>query len=122
MSKGQQGKIDAVEKLLFDQLGKGDGSHSKMLIDKLKGNLMVVLSEGAALVVSCAKDGIEVKKGDIKDKADCRIKIRAVDFLSISNGDLNPQIAMLSEKISIEGKTEMAVYFFNLIAPAEMVN
>jgi putative sterol carrier protein len=35
----------------------------------------------------------------------------------IWQGELNPQIAMLSEKIRVEGRKAVAIYLFNLIAP-----
>ncbi len=49
--------------------------------------------------------------------ADCTIRLTSHVLLRIAQGDLNPQIAMLSDKISVQGKAGMAVYFFNLIAP-----
>lgn len=49
--------------------------------------------------------------------ADCSIELNENTLLKIASGDLNPQIAMLSEKITVQGKLSLAVYFFNLLAP-----
>jgi ubiquinone biosynthesis protein UbiJ len=49
--------------------------------------------------------------------ADCSISISAANFLKIAAGELNAQIASLSNKVNIEGKASLAIYFFNLVAP-----
>lgn len=51
------------------------------------------------------------------DEADCTITISESDLMKIANGDLNPQVSMLSEKVKVAGKSSLAIYFFNLIAP-----
>lgn len=51
------------------------------------------------------------------ESADCTIRLSEDNLMRISSGELNPQIAMLSNKIRVEGKLEFAVYFFNLVAP-----
>ena len=53
----------------------------------------------------------------LKDEIDCYITLSDRDVYRIYRGDLNPQIAMLSDKIEVGGKLSFAVYFFNLIAP-----
>jgi putative sterol carrier protein len=37
--------------------------------------------------------------------------------MAVRSGDLNPQVAMLADKIKVKGKIGPAVYLFNLIAP-----
>ena len=49
--------------------------------------------------------------------SECTIRISEDNLLRVANGDLNPQVGMLSEKIKVSGRLSMAVYFFNLIAP-----
>jgi putative sterol carrier protein len=49
--------------------------------------------------------------------ADCAIRVSEANLMRLVAGELNPQIAMLSGKVKIEGKAELAIYFFNLIAP-----
>ena len=48
---------------------------------------------------------------------ECTIHLSQSDFLRIASGELNPQVAMLSHKVSVEGKLNLAVYFFNLVSP-----
>ncbi|RME62034.1 MAG: hypothetical protein D6780_00530, partial [Candidatus Dadabacteria bacterium] len=45
---------------------------------------------------------------------ECLIEIESYWLEKIFSHQLNPQIAMLSEKILVEGKATLAVYFFNL--------
>lgn len=52
-----------------------------------------------------------------KETIDCYLTLSDRDVFRIYRGDLNPQIAMLSDKIEVGGKLSYAVYFFNLIAP-----
>lgn len=49
--------------------------------------------------------------------SDCQIDTTARHLEEISNGYLNPQIAMLTEKIGVSGDVSLAVYFFNLLCP-----
>jgi hypothetical protein len=52
------------------------------------------------------------------DSIDCTIEISLADLKLISDGTLNPQVAMLSERIIVKGSTpgysEFSVFFFNL--------
>ena len=52
------------------------------------------------------------------DSGDCKISLSQRHLAQIARGRLNPQIAMLSDKIKVEGKTSLAVFFFNVVAPA----
>jgi hypothetical protein len=49
--------------------------------------------------------------------ADCVISVSETNLMRIAQGDLNPQISMLSDKVRIEGQASFAIYFFNLVAP-----
>jgi putative sterol carrier protein len=51
------------------------------------------------------------------DEAECTISVSESDLMKIANGDLNPQVSMLSEKVKVAGKSSLAIYFFNLVAP-----
>jgi putative sterol carrier protein len=48
---------------------------------------------------------------------DCVISIHEQVLLRIANGELNPQVTMLSDRLKIDGQAALGVYFFNLIAP-----
>lgn len=61
--------------------------------------------------------------GEAKEQAaDCIITTNEREFLRVANGDLNPQVSMLSGKIKVTGKTSLAIYVFNLIAPRQFVH
>jgi len=63
-------------------------------------------------------------KADVTEqdkKGDCLIRLSEENLMRISRGELNPQISMLTNKIKVEGKNELAIYFFNLIAPRDSV-
>jgi hypothetical protein len=51
------------------------------------------------------------------EKADCNISIHGRDLMRIYEGDLNPQVLMLSHKVKVSGNTKLATYIYNLIAP-----
>ena len=60
--------------------------------------------------------GKEIKVIDgLVNEPDCTITIEAQDMLGIADGILNPQIAMLSEKIQVKGNSGLAMYVFNLL-------
>ena len=48
-------------------------------------------------------------------ESDCIIECEEKTLLRIHQGDLNPQLAMVSDKMIIKGKSGLAVYFFNLL-------
>jgi hypothetical protein len=45
------------------------------------------------------------------------ISLTEQNLMAVRSGDLNPQVAMLADKIRVKGKIGPAVYLFNLIAP-----
>lgn len=54
--------------------------------------------------------------------ADCVMSLSEEVLLGIHTGALNPQVAMLSDKIQVSGKLSLAIYFFNLIVPHSSLN
>lgn len=48
---------------------------------------------------------------------DAIISLTEQNLMAVRSGDLNPQVAMLADKIKVKGKVGPAVYLFNLIAP-----
>jgi putative sterol carrier protein len=54
-----------------------------------------------------------------QSQAECTIEISESNLIKVAHGDLNPQIAMLSNKVKASGKLALAVYFFNLIVDGE---
>lgn len=48
-------------------------------------------------------------------ECDCLIETDERTIMRIHQGELNPQLAMVSDKMAIKGKSGLAVYFFNLL-------
>ena len=109
--------ISSAEELLLRELLERAKRANQRLRQYLEGVLVIdVLNLGKKFV--CDWTGPELKTAPAtSDAADCTIHLNEEHLLSVASGDLNPQVAMLSDKIKIEGKSGLAVYFFNLIAP-----
>ena len=56
-------------------------------------------------------------EGRDADAVDSVISLTEQNLMAVRSGDLNPQVAMLADKIKVKGKIGPAVYLFNLIAP-----
>lgn len=89
---------------------------------KLKGEIvgtvrLAIDKNPKQLIFEWSGDLPTVSLGDKGDEAGCVISISEKNFRRVAAGVLNPQIAMLSDKIKVEGNFGAAVYFFNLVAP-----
>lgn len=84
---------------------------------QLRGTVLVKLNGGREryLIDWRGDSPSAAETGD--ESADCVISVQEHDLEMIASGSMNPQIAMLSDKISIQGNANFAMYFFNLIAP-----
>ncbi len=62
---------------------------------------------------------VELAAADNTDasKVDSIISISDQHMMAVRSGDLNPQVAMLADKIRVQGRIGPAVYLFNLVAP-----
>jgi len=71
--------------------------------------------------VSPVEGAISLAQGESSDasKVDCIISISEPNLMAVRSGDLNPQLAMLADKIKVQGRVSPAVYLFNLVAPRE---
>jgi putative sterol carrier protein len=71
--------------------------------------------------VSPVEGPIQLAQGEQSDagKVDCVVSLTEQSLMSIRSGDLNPQLAMLADKVKVKGKVAPAVYLFNLVAPRE---
>ncbi len=71
--------------------------------------------------VSPIEGPIQLAQGETSDAAavDCIVSLSEQNLMSVRSGDLNPQLAMLADKIKVKGKVAPAVYLFNLVAPRE---
>jgi len=69
--------------------------------------------------VSPFKGEVTLATADSVDpaKIECLISLSEQNLMAVRSGDLNPQVAMLADKIRVKGRMGPAVYLFNLIAP-----
>lgn len=56
---------------------------------------------------------------DLQVEPECTLTMDSVALKAVARGNLNPQLAMLSGKIKVAGRSTLAVYIFNLIAPRD---
>jgi hypothetical protein len=95
----------------------------------LKAALLIELANsGERFVFDWRGDEPKVTPVDSKDPVvlsdaagspgvDSFVSVTDQNIMAIRSGDLNPQVAMLADKIKVRGKISPAVYLFNLIAP-----
>jgi putative sterol carrier protein len=103
--------------ILKDLVDNASRSGAK-LRELLAGTILIKLVDtGGRFLIDWS--GPELKSQTVgKDAtADCTICLSEDHLRRIAQGDLNPQIAMLSEKVRVEGRKGAAMYLFNLIAP-----
>jgi putative sterol carrier protein len=60
---------------------------------------------------------VATAEGSDAAAVDSIISLTEQNLMAVRSGDLNPQVAMLADKIKVKGKIGPAVYLFNLIAP-----
>jgi hypothetical protein len=91
-------------------LGLELSSSGERFIFDWKGEEPTVIPATAALTVNAESPGEATLVDSI-------ISITEQNLMAVRSGDLNPQVAMLADKIKVKGKIGPAVYLFNLIAP-----
>ena len=112
-------RLNSAQQLFEEAIPNRAGRLGERLHAALRGKILVTLQDsghnylldwsGDALSSTAAADAAQCVH-------DCRISLRENDLLAVANGELNPQIGMLSHKISVSGRSDLAVYFFNILA------
>lgn len=110
-----------IEKLLMVDVPNRATQSSSLLRVHLMGSLKLTIRDTSQkFLFNWKRDNPSMKKLEGQDEsADCSIALSKEIFQDIVGGKLNPQIAMLSDKIQVSGKMEHAVYFFNLLVGRE---
>ena len=85
-------------------------SSGERFIFDWKGEEPKVVPASGALTVNVENPGEATLVDSI-------ISLTEQNLMAVRSGDLNPQVAMLADKIKVKGKIGPAVYLFNLIAP-----
>ncbi len=91
-------------------LGLELSSSGERFVFDWKGEEPKVAPANGALTVNAENPGDATLVDSI-------ISITEQNLMAVRSGDLNPQVAMLADKIKVKGKIGPAVYLFNLIAP-----
>lgn len=82
---------------------------SERLTSKLQGTVLLEVPDGnlkEQVIISPQADAPQVT-----------IRLSMQALLRIAAGDLNPQMALVSDKVTVTGDHGLAMYFFNLVAP-----
>ena len=113
---------ETVDELLGETLRLRAQSADPKLRTQLTGSILVrFVNSGKRFLFDWSQDPLTMGATDRQD-ADCVIALSEATLLRIATGDLNPQIAMLSDKIEVKGALALAIYWFNLIAPRGMAH
>jgi hypothetical protein len=91
-------------------LGLELSSSGERFIFDWKGEEPTVAPAGGPLTLNAENPGEATLVDSI-------ISLTEQNLMAVRSGDLNPQVAMLADKIKVKGKIGPAVYLFNLIAP-----
>ncbi|MBN8549921.1 MAG: SCP2 sterol-binding domain-containing protein [Deltaproteobacteria bacterium] len=106
-----------ARELMTEELRTRATQSSDRLRACLTGSIIVKLKERGEKYLFDWTGGAPRAEATDQAEGDCVINLSEGNLLKIAAGELNPQIGMLSEKIQVQGKLSLAVYFFNLIAP-----
>lgn len=120
--RGGENRPATVDDIILGDLVANASRSGAKLKELLGGTILIKLVDsGKRFLIDWT--GTELKAQSVgKDSvAECTILVSEDHLKRISYGDLNPQIAMLSEKIRVEGRKSVAMYFFNLIAPRSVI-
>lgn len=85
--------------------------------DKLKGSYRIELKgENGGIWTITLGDELDVV--NVKEEAEVVISMHQRDFMLLVNGELNPQVAFLANKIRSQGDLTRAINFQAVLAPA----
>lgn len=86
------------------------------LLENLAGTVRFELRDSGE---SCCLEPASGKALEKLENPDLVIRMHSGDARRLLSGDLNPQIAMLSGKIQIEGRANLAMYLFNVLGAGD---
>lgn len=108
---------DKLSSLLEDEVPSRADRAGELLRQHIQGKVLLKLYDvNKNYVYDWSETALKVQTAT-NASAECTIEMSSKNVLRVADGDLNPQVGMLTEKIRISGKTETAIYFFNLLAP-----
>ena len=107
----------SAEQLIMEEIPQRALRATPRLKEQLSGALVIELANtDRRYLVDWRSETLTA--GAVGDTVpDCTIRLSEDNLMRIASGDLNPQISMLSDKVRVTGRANMALYFFNLVAP-----
>ncbi len=72
---------------------------------------------GGRFLLTLAPDVVTWKAGYAEPDADVTVKLAAVDFVAIADGDFDGRLAVASERIEIAGDRALAERMIDLVEP-----
>ena len=106
---------NSVTRLLQDAVSKNGTRDNLRLKTHLTGRIQLIVSGVGSYLFDWRGDDMVLTEAQ-DSSADCTIEMSEADLLAAANGDLNIQIAMLSDKVKLSGQTGMALYLFNIFS------
>ena len=107
----------SVQELLGDSLlARARAADAKLRAQLMGSILLRFTNSGQRYLFDWSGDEPQAGPSD-RESVDCIINLSEQTLLRIASGDLNPQIAMLSDKVNVKGRLSLAIYWFNLIVP-----
>ncbi len=109
-----KGKDDVCDQIFLKNLPKMYLKKSPQLAPIFKKDLLINV-DNKYYYCSFLQNELVVTKEN--RKAETQLNVSAEILEKILNSQLNPQIALLNNKVSIEGNFSTGLYFFNLLNP-----
>ena len=107
-----------AQELLTAEIPARVGYVDAKLRSNLVGSIVINLRDsGEKFLFDWTTEELKTGPAAANGTSDCAIHLSGASLLKIASGELNPQIAMLSDKVKVEGRVGLAIYFFNLVAP-----
>ena len=114
----QDRRNQTVDDILVRDIVLNAGRSGPKLRELLAGTILVQMTDsGKRYLIDWSEPELRSSTVGKEATADCTISLSEDHLRRIASGELNPQIAMLSEKVQVAGRKGAAMYLFNLIAP-----
>lgn len=112
----RQRRMSRAERILCQEIPEAAARADDNLRAALTGAIKITITNrDQSFFVDWTKDDIDVRV-NADEEGDCHIALEEKVLLRLRDGKLNPQIALLSEKVAVTGNSSLAVFFCNLFS------
>lgn len=112
LKEDQRGESREDRNLSLDGLVEKIRNRGENADARLKGHL----AGNIKLEITDRRAHFDLPWGNADSGTECTISLSENSLRRIIAGELNPQIGMVSDKIRVGGRAELAMYFFNIVA------